>query len=29
MKEIRKGRQTPTQSFILPYLATEGEKAVI
>lgn len=28
MAEPRKGRQTPTQSVVLPYFATEGEKAI-
>lgn len=28
MAEIRKGRQTPTQSVILPYFDTKGEDAI-
>ena len=28
MAEIRKGRQTPTQSVILPYYDTKGEDAI-
>ena len=28
MAEIRKGRQTPTQSVVLPYLQTKGQEAI-
>jgi hypothetical protein len=28
MEEARKGRQTPTQSIILPYTATFGQDAI-
>ena len=28
MAEIRKGRQTPTQSVILPYAETKGDEAI-
>ena len=28
MEESRKGRQTPTQSIILPYTATFGQDAI-
>lgn len=28
MSEVRKGRQTPTNSVILPYYVTEGQKAI-
>lgn len=28
MEEVRKGRQTPTVSFILPYLVTKGKDAI-
>lgn len=28
MAELRKGRQTPTQSVVLPYFATKGQEAV-
>lgn len=27
-KEVRKGRQTPTKSFVLPYTETKGEEAI-
>lgn len=28
MAEPRKGRQTPTQSVVLPYYATKGQEAI-
>lgn len=28
MAEMRKGRQTPTQSVVLPYYATKGQEAI-
>ena len=28
MAELRKGRQTPTQSVVLPYFVTKGQEAV-
>ena len=28
MAEPRKGRQTPTQSVVLPYLKTKGQEAI-
>ena len=28
MAEIRKGRQTPTQSVVLPYFVTKGNEAI-
>ena len=28
MEEIRRGRQTPTQSYVLPYKETEGVEAL-
>lgn len=28
MAEPRKGRQTPTQSVVLPYFVTKGQEAV-
>lgn len=28
MAEVRKGRQTPTQSVVLPYYATKGQEAI-
>ena len=28
MAEIRKGRQTPTQSVVLPYTQTKGQEAI-
>lgn len=28
MAEIRKGRQKPTQSIILPYECTKGQEAI-
>ena len=28
MTELRKGRQTPTQSVVLPYFETKGQEAI-